>query len=758
MNLRGSKLRIKSPGPWRQFRRRLSRSVSRVDFYPRVEIATTVIAVVIGLISYIIVTSVRAPAAGLPPIVVTLLLVFNLTPLMLLITLIARRLALLVAHRRRGTAGARLHVRLVALFSVVAAVPSLLVVIFASLLFQFGVEFWFSDRAQTVLENADRVAQAYVQENKQRILNDLLAMGGDVSGYAREFGLESQSFAQGLAWQVAARNLSEAAVVVQSPKGLNMIAGANLDRRPLERRIRPQDVKAASTGSARVITDAGDRVEALIRLDPEAPVFLYVSRKVDPLVLAQVARTQTALSDYKSLVTRSRALELRFNIILLVVSLLILAVSIWIALWLANRLVRPIRKLVNAVERVGAGDMTARVPVRESPDEIGTLARAFNRMTMQLQAQTQQLINANDQLDNRRAFTEAVLAGVTAGILSVDPVGRIRLANRSAEIMLEVEAGSLNGQYLSEAAPELAEILDGDQSETIVQIARGSDTQTLAVKRVEVVGGYVLTFDDISQQLADQRRAAWADVARRIAHEIKNPLTPIQLSAERLQRKYGNQINDDPQTFSRLTGTIVRQVGDLRRMVDEFSSFARMPKPVFRAEPVIDIARQTLFLHEVAHPAISYRLTAPDVLPLLICDRRQVAQALTNLVKNATEAVEARRENDGAPGSVTVNISVDDSRLSISVVDDGIGLPRERDRITEPYMTTRARGTGLGLAIVKKIVEEHFGFLDFQDRPEGGSIVRIVFDMAVLAAEQERLSGNGDTIEGNLQNWRTDGA
>ncbi len=504
----------------------MNRWVSRVDLYPRMEIATAAIVVVIGLISYVIVTGVRAPAAGLSPSIVTLLLVFNLTPLMVLITLIARRLALLVAHRRRGTAGARLHVRLVALFSVVAAVPSLLVVIFASMLFQFGVEFWFSDRAQTVLVNADRVAQAYVQENKQRIVNDLLAMAGDVSGYAREFGMDSQSFAQGLAWQVAARNLSEAAVVVKSDKGLNMIAGANLDRRPLDRRIRPQDISAVSAGSARVITDSGDRVEALIRLDPEAPVFLYVSRKVDPLVLAQVARTQTALSDYKSLVTRSRSLELRFNIILLVVSLLILAVSIWVALWLANRLVSPIRRLVYAAERVGAGDLTARVSVRHSPDEIGTLARAFNRMTTQLQAQTRQLITANDQLDTRRAFTEAVLAGVTAGVMSVDMDGQVRLANRSAETLLEAQEDTLVGMSLDDAAPELAQMIEGGQIEALVQIARGTDMQTLAVKLVKVSGGYVLTFDDISQQLADQRRAAWADVARRIAHEIEESADP----------------------------------------------------------------------------------------------------------------------------------------------------------------------------------------------------------------------------------------
>jgi two-component system nitrogen regulation sensor histidine kinase NtrY len=479
---------------------------------------------------------------------------------------------------------------------------------------------------------------------------------------------------------------------------------------------------------------------------------------VDPLVLAQVARTQTALSDYKSLVTRSRALELRFNIILLVVSLLILAISIWVALWLANRLASPIRRLVTAAERVGAGDLSARVSIRQSPDEIGTLARAFNRMTSQLQVQTHQLITANDQLDERRIFTEAVLSGVTAGILSVDRGGRIQLANRSAELLLEMEEGALTGQILADMVPELGQIIDHGQGDTIVQIARGTDTQTLAVKLVEVAGGYVLTFDDISQQLADQRRAAWADVARRIAHEIKNPLTPIQLSAERLQRKYGAQISDDPQTFSRLTGTIVRQVGDLRRMVDEFSSFARMPKPVFRPEPVLDIARQTLFLHEVAHPAISYQVTTGDPPPIFICDRRQIAQALTNLVKNATEAVEARRETDASAGHVCMEITQTGEHLVISVEDDGIGLPRERDRITEPYVTTRARGTGLGLAIVKKIVEEHFGTLEFLDRPGNGTIARMTFDTALLAAEQEDPGGLNDTSEDEMENRRADGA
>jgi len=715
----------------RRLRRRLSRRFPDVDIYPRLEIATALLAITLGLISYAVVTGVRAPAAGISPPLVTLLLVINLAPLMVLVTLIARRVALLVANRRRGLAGSRLHVRLVALFSIVAAVPTLLVVIFASLLFQFGVQFWFSERAQTVLENSDRVAQTYVEENKQRIVSEVVAMAGDVSGYADEYGIQTQAFAQGLAWQVAARNLSEAAVVTTDKAGqINLIAGANLDKKPLDERISATDIKEVQAGAARVFADADDRVEALIRLDPRAPLFLYVSRKVDPLVLAQVARTQTALSDYKSLLARSRSLEIRFNAILLVVSLLILATAVWIALWLANRIVAPIGRLVAAAEKVGAGDLKARVPVRGAPDEVGILSRAFNRMTSQIETQT-------NQLDSRRAFTEAVLEGVSAGVLSIDGAGEIRLANRSAEELLDVAEQGLAGRRLAGVSPELAAVLGEGKTEAIVQRMRDGDPQTLAVKIVDVAGGHVLTFDDISQQLADQRSAAWSDVARRIAHEIKNPLTPIQLSAERLQRKYGGEVRDDPQTFSRLTGTIVRQVGDLRRMVDEFSSFARMPKPTFQPEPVNDIARQTLFLHEVGHPGIRFSLEAPDAAPILVCDRRQIGQALINIVKNAAEAVEARRERDGAGGEVTIRIAVEGTLLVISVEDDGVGLPAERDRLTEPYVTTRSRGTGLGLAIVKKIVEEHLGTLEFSDRPGGGAVARMRFDMAALAARSE---------------------
>ena len=716
-------------------RRRFNRWVSRVDLYPRLELAVAALVILLGFGSYVILNGERARAAGFSPTLVTLLLVANLIPLMALIVLIARRLAILLANRRRGKAGARLHVRLVGLFAAVAAVPTLLVVVFASLLFQFGVQFWFSDRAKTVLDNADQVAQAYVDENKRRIVDDIDAMAGDVNNYARDYGIGSPVFREGLVFQVKTRNLTEAAVFAPARGGVEIFARVNMDARPLSARIATLDLGRARAGEVRVIASAGDRVEAVVRIDPVLERYVYVSRKVDPLVLNQVARTQNALSEYKALTDRSRALQWRFNLLLMVVSLLILAAAIWFALWLANRLVSPIARLADAAERVGAGDLDARVPVRGSPDEIGTLARAFNRMTGQLKAQQMALVGANAQADQRRQFTEAVLSGVSAGVLSIDGKGLIKLSNRSAADLFQTTEQALAGRPLAEAVPELATLLEqagaqGDAAGQVI-IARGADTQTLSVRiAAEAGGSYVLTFDDISAQLADQRRAAWADVARRIAHEIKNPLTPIQLSAERLQRKYARQIVDDPETFSKLTGTIVRQVGDLRRMVDEFSSFARMPKPVFKPEPLAELAKQALFLQEVAYPAIRFGLVLPAEALELVCDRRQIAQALMNLLKNAAEAVVSKAESTpDFVGHISLAVEVDGPRILVKVTDNGCGLPVEsRDRLTEPYVTTRLRGTGLGLAIVKKIVEEHGGALDLGDAPGGGTLARLNFD------------------------------
>jgi two-component system nitrogen regulation sensor histidine kinase NtrY len=735
-----------------RWRRRLSVALRRSRIVPLVELLTVLALIAMVTVSYFIVTEQGRPGALLTPPMVALLLVANLVLAMGLMVLVARRVAMKRAALSPIGGRGRLHVRLVALFSAIASVPTLMVVVFASLLFQSGVQFWFSDRARTVLENADRVAQIYAQENKERINRDIIAMGGDVIADVNDFGLDSPLFAEALFRQVVLRDLTEAAIINVGPKSrLQMIAGVNLDERPLEKRFPAPVLSSLRGGETRVVTDAGDRVEAVFRLDPEAEVYLYASRTVNPAALRQIQEARTAASDYQRTLKRSRTLQFRFNAALLLVSLLIVGISIWIALTVADRLVRPVGQLVDAARRVTAGDLSARVPASRVNDEVGTLGNAFNRMTRNLEEQTGALVSANAQLENRRAFIEAVLSGVTAGIISVDQERNVRLINSSAEALLKTAKGQAIGQKLALLAPELDEQLDSEEREAIVQFASGGEPRTLAVKRVRVEGGHVLTFDDITEQLLDQRRAAWSDVARRIAHEIKNPLTPIQLAAERLQRRYGSEISSDPSTFERLTGTIVRQVGDLRRMVDEFSSFARMPKPVFREESVADIVREALFLHQVAHPDIDFRLEAPEPSPLLVCDRRQLGQALTNIVKNGVEAIQQKREDGrrGAADWVSVTIGEGEGRILIAVSDSGIGLPRERGRLTEPYMTTRVKGTGLGLAIVKKIVEEHFGSIEFEDAAGGGTLVRLVFDAETLA----RLGGqDGSSPELNAAN------
>ena len=708
------------------------------------ELMTLAIAVAVFTGSYFIVTGGQYPSRLLTPPLVALLLVANLVPAMALMVLVARRIARRRSVDAPGGGQGRMHVRLVAIFSAVAAVPTLLVVIFASLLFQYGVEFWFSDSAKRVLENADRVARAYVSENQERLQSDILPMAADFRATLEVAPLTDPRFPAFVATQGRTRGLSEIAIIEVGADGLRRAPLVALaDVRTLEDRLPAEALGPLDAGNVWLTAASGDRIEALVALDPRTHTYLYASRFVDPLVLSQVKRTQAALGDYASLMERGRTLQLQFNAALLVVSLLIVAAAIVIALTVADRVVRPVGELVDAARRVTAGDLAVRVARPRVQDEVGMLGVAFNRMTRRLQEQTGALVAANAEADSRRAFIEAVLSGVTAGVLSVGEDGRIRLINKSAAALLQTDEAA--GATLADVAPELSRLFAGPDREAVVQMSSGGQLRTLAVKLVRSGDGDVITFDDITDQLADQRRAAWADVARRIAHEIKNPLTPIQLAAERLQRRYAKEVQTDPATFERLTETIVRQVGDLRRMVDEFSSFARMPKPEFAAEAIVDIARQSLFLHEVAHPEIRFMLDAPDPSPMLVCDRRQIGQALTNLVKNAVEAIAAK--GDAATGVITLAIAQeDDGRLTIAVADDGVGLPAERERLTEPYMTTRARGTGLGLAIVKKIVEEHHGIMAFSDRTGGGAVVRVTLDTAKLAP----LAGVGMDKDGEV--------
>lgn len=677
--------------------------------------------------TYFVIAGTSTPQVPLSPPVMALLLVANLVPGILLLMLAGRRIARRRAAQSLIGGEGRLHVRLVAIFSAVAAVPALLVTIFASLLFQYGVEFWSSDRARGMLENATSLLRINYNQELDRVTSQTEAMTADLGYYLTDHAVDSEYFAQGIAYQALNRNLSEAAFYIKGEAVPQ--AFINPYHRRLDRVLTPQIVTKLRSGARKVVIEAKDRVAVILPMKYGEGAYLYAARVFDPETAAQWRRGEQITADFRAMQSRSRTLQLRFNAALLVVSLLIVAFAVWFALNVADRLVRPVGELVGAARRVTGGDLSARVPDPRGRDEIGTLAHAFNQMTGRLQEQNTELLTANDQLDARRALIEAVMAGVSAGVVATAPGGEIRIVNHSATELLGAEGHGLVGRKLSDAAPELADFVASGEREAIVQIARPGEPRTLAVRIARTDSGPILTFDDITQQLLDQRRAAWSDVARRIAHEIKNPLTPIQLAAERLQRRYGSKIDAEDTTFARLTDTIVRQVGDLRRMVDEFSSFARMPKPVFREESAVDIGRQALFLHEVAHPGIRFAFDHPATMPTLVCDRRQLSQALVNIVKNAVEAIESK----GVPGgTVTMRMREDGEVLTIEVEDTGIGLPPERDRIVEPYVTTRARGTGLGLAIVKKIVEEHHGTMVFADREGGGTIVRMAFDTGAL--------------------------
>jgi two-component system, NtrC family, nitrogen regulation sensor histidine kinase NtrY len=715
----------------------LQRERASGRFYDRVSAILALVLVGMVGLSVVLFSRGAEPGSLLSPPLIALLLIAILLPAISLMALYARKVA--VGRAERGGLGSgRLHVRLVALFTAVAAVPTVLVAIFASVLFQSGLEFWFSDHARGMLENTIQVAQGTYRYELGLVGDQATTMASNMNDGLNRVPIDDPQVPTALFIQTYYRSLNEAAILriapgqdVQSFGVVNGYVGM----------INSKRLHAASAHLARqpenAYVDAGTpgRISVLTKLNYGKDFYLYAARTVDSEIAQQSKRANAVLDDYHALLKRSRVNQLRFNAALLFGALLIVGLAILTALKLADRMVRPVGELVTAAGQIEAGDFSARVPVGESDDEVQTLATAFNRMTGRLEEQTNELRSANTQLETRRAFIEAVLSSVTAGVVAVDSQHRLLLLNRSAETLLE-QGEAVEGKKLSALSPELEEFMRGQQSEANVLITADAVQRTLAVKRVRYQDGSVLTFDDITDQLTDQRRAAWSDIARRIAHEIKNPLTPIQLAAERLQRRFGSEIASEPETFERLTGTIVRQVGDLRRMVDEFSNFARMPKPVFRDEDVHEIARQALFLHEVAHPAVTFTLDPPQGDFRMVSDRRQLAQALTNVVKNAVEAIESRRnrgEHSLAGDRVDLKLHEDDGLLVIDVLDTGIGLPEDRERLTEPYMTTRVRGTGLGLAIVKKIVEEHMGEIAFLDRPGGGTHVRISFDVAKLA-------------------------
>ena len=670
---------------------------------------------------------------------VLILLNIDLFLLLALGVLIARHVARLWSNRRSGVSGSRLHVRLALLFGVVAITPAIVMMIFAALLFTLGVESWFSERVRTALVDSTEVAEAYLAEHIQVIRADALSVASDINRQWPQLNRSEGVLDRFLSTQAALRGLTEA-VIFRDDMQVIAKAGYTFALQSGEQ-IPLAIIAQANMGEVGIVTgESGDRVRALVRLEGLPGSYLYVGRFIDAKVLNRVSRTQDAVDEYLMLEGRRSEIEISFTLLFIVVALLLLMTSVWFGLTLATRLAKPIVDLISASERVRQGDLTVRVEEKAASDEVASLSRSFNRMTNQLSKQREALVEANAKLDERRRFTEAVLSGVTAGVIGLDPYGNITLPNRAASDLLNVALLESVGKPLVDYVPEFAPLIEDVKSypgrtieqETKVKVKGQSRVFLVRLTTEENDGeilGFVFTFDDITELQTAQRKAAWADVARRIAHEIKNPLTPIQLSAERLKKRYLSKVGDDTGAFELCTDTIIRHVNDIGRMVDEFSSFARMPLPNMAVTNLVELTAGAIVLPQTAYPHITIAYTAPNEPVLINCDAAQIRQALSNVLKNAVEAIDAKTggSREKGAGCIDVSIGVHDDMCLLEITDNGVGLPKDevRQRLTEPYITTRAKGTGLGLAIVWKIVEDHKGRLSMEDAAHGGA--RIVF-------------------------------
>jgi two-component system, NtrC family, nitrogen regulation sensor histidine kinase NtrY len=687
------------------------------------------IAVGIALLSA---TATFLVLAGLTPIapvheVVVKLLLGNAATGLLLLAIIGREVWTVVLARRRGYAGSRLHVQIVGLFAVIAAVPTVLVAMVASTTLDRGLDRFFSTRTRAMIEQSLVVADAYVSEHFQAIRGEILAMAFDIGRAKPMFDSDRERFQKFFTAQANARGLSAAMMI--RPDGSTVERAEVTMDKAIVLPSRELLDKITETEPQVALIPEGDHIAAAVKLHGYDDAYLYVARLLDPRVVAQLRATQESVGEYANLEARRLGIQIAFALMFAVIALIVLLSSAWIGLDFANRLVAPIRRLIGAANVVSTGNLQVQVPVRRSEGDLAQLGETFNKMTQELRTQHDDIVRARDLIDSRRRFTEAVLAGASAGVIGVNADGRITILNRSAERLLGRSESEALGHPLAEVAPEFADIFqaarNGNQRlvQRQVAVARDGQERNFSVRvtseqAAESEHGYVITIDDVTELVLAQRSSAWADIAQRIAHEIKNPLTPIQLSAERLRRKYGKVIADDPAVFEQCTETIVRQVDDIKRMVDEFSRFARMPKPVIAAEDVADTVRQAVFLMRVAHPDINFEVDLPTGTMPARFDRRLISQALTNIIKNATEAIGAAPPPLGR-GRVAVSARREGKEIVIDVIDDGIGLPKEnRARLLEPYVTTREKGTGLGLAIVGRILEEHAGRIELRDAAE----------------------------------------
>ena len=664
------------------------------------------------------------------------LLVADLVIAIALVSVVAVRLTQLWLDRRRGAAGSRLHMRLVLVCSVFTITPTVIVTIILSLLVISLTDFVVKP-SQASYEAARAIGEPVRRAREQEILNDIEAISAPLQAEGVDAVRDPAATKAMLERLIEGRPLIEA-TVLDADKGVIAQAKAP-DATGMANPVPPAQFLWQAVNQARPVQiESPTGAYFVMQLFVGEPLFLATGHAVDLRVVDYIKSIEFAGSFYSQIETALRRSQLIIFVVCGAIAFLMLLAAVWLAILFATRLTEPIGGLMLAAERVRGGDLSARVEEGPPNDELGQLARSFNRMASQIEQQRGELVHANTELDTRRRLTDAVLAGVSAGVLSVDGEGIVMRSNRSALDLLALPEDGVLGRPLIAVMPELGPLVaqaaerPDRMTQGQVEILQRGSRQILLVRISAATGaGYVVTFDDVTDLMSAQRMAAWGDVARRIAHEIKNPLTPIQLSAERLKRRYLKQIKEDPDTFSMCTDTIIRQVGDIGRMVDEFSSFARMPRPTVKEEDAKELCQQALFLQRNGNPGIRYTANLPTHPVLLDCDRRQVAQVLTNILKNSAEAIEGRDETPDTrlpQGEISLSLIEDESGLRIVVEDNGRGLPKEgRERLTEPYMTTRSKGTGLGLAIVKKIMEDHGGFLSLQDREGGGARISLVF-------------------------------
>jgi two-component system nitrogen regulation sensor histidine kinase NtrY len=687
------------------------------------------IVLVLALLATLTTFLVLAGLTPIPPIhkVVVTLLCINAAFAVLLLGIISWQARALVLARHRKQAGAKLHQQVIFLFGIIAVTPALLLAAVAVVTLDRGLDQWFSTRARSIVDNALVVSRAYLEEQFRTIRAETLAMANDLNRERALYETDRARFRDLVTVQSTIRGMQATYVL---KRDLTVVERATNDGgRPMQMPPPNAFEQATATEPAILSPNSQNLIGAVYKLAGFDDLWLFVVRGVDPRATHYLRMTEAAAAEYIALDRRRFGVQVAFGLMYLVIGLTLLLAAIWIGLAFANRLVSPISRLIGAADQVAAGNLYVQVPHGKREGDLGGLSETFNRMTAQLRTQRNALLEASEQIDERRRFTEAVLSGVTAGVIGLTSDGRITLVNRTAGQLIGVTEEEMLNRPILDIAPELGTLVDEAVTgrsrlvQGTVTLARAGRERTVNVRvtkeqSVAPEHGYVVTLDDITDLVSAQRTSAWADVARRIAHEIKNPLTPIQLSAERIRRKYGKYIVEDREIFDQCTDTIVRQVEDIKRMVDEFSSFARMPKPVIEAEDVSEAVRQAVVMMRMGNPEITIDLSVPEQPLVARFDRRLLSQAVTNIVKNAAESIAAVDDKVRGEGRIAIEVRSERGRVVITATDNGVGLPEEnRSRLLEPYMTTREKGTGLGLAIVTKILEEHGGGIELGDAP-----------------------------------------